>query len=216
MIGKGCVVAVLVLVLAGCATAPHDVLVRHYTLPARAAVATRAAGAAAPAAGTLQVARINVPAWLAGTGLYYRLDYRNKAALASYARSDWAAPPAQMLAALLRDTLAAGGDWKAVVGPASTARAALVLHVDLDDFSQVFAAPGRSAGRLDATVTLLDGATGVVVAQRRFGIQVPASTADAVGGIAALRTASRRFALEVQRWLPSVLSRHPLWPSKRN
>lgn len=192
------------LLLTGCATATHrDAFPTRYTLaPAPAARAVPAPG---PGAATLRIDRIAVPAWLQGTAMLYRLDYRNPAVVAAYADSEWAAPPAELLAQRLRDTLAGAGGWRAVVGPSVSTPATLEISVRLDEFSQVFVAPQRSAGVLDATVTLTADPDGQVIAQRRFHIRVPAQRADAAGGVAALGRASRAFADRLAAWLRSAV-----------
>lgn len=190
--------ALCMIALGGCATASRqNVVPRHYTLGGSAPVTSQPSRH--PAGATLRVARIEMPAWLQGSGLYYRLAYRNDNVIAAYANSDWAAPPAGMLEQRLRSALADGG-WRAVVGPASTAPADFALHVSVDDFSQVFASPGESFGVLDATVTL-DGANDTLVAQRHFHFRVAAPTADAAGGVKALDAASRDFARRLRDWL---------------
>lgn len=147
----------------------------------------------------MRVARIEMPAWLQGTGLYYRLAYRHDNAIAAYANSDWAAPPAGILEQRLRNALADSG-WRAVIGPGSNAQADFTLHLRLDDFSQVFTAPTQSFGVLDATATVV-AASDAVVAQRHFHVRVAAPRADAEGGVKALDAASRDFARQVRDWL---------------
>lgn len=182
----------------GCALTARPTAPQQYTL---AAVAPAAAQAPRADAATLKVARIGVPAWLAGTGMYYRLRYRGDAALAAYTQSDWAAPPGGLLQQVVQRALARTGDWRVVVGPATPAHAAFSLYIHLDDFSQVFSAPGQSAGVLDATATLLAHADGAALAQRHFHVTVPAATANAAGGVAALSAASHSFAAQLAAWL---------------
>lgn len=187
------------LVLGGCAAVSRPAAFpRHYALATAAAAAP---STRAHADATLRIARVSVPAWLDGTGMYYRLAYRADDGIAAYADSDWVAPPADMLEVLLRNTLAAGAGWRAVVGPGDPTQSAFTLQVRIDDFSQVFASPQDSVGRLAATVTLLDGQSDKVIAQRPFRIEVPAPGADAAGGVAALNRASRQFADAVRTWL---------------
>lgn len=189
------------LALGGCGAASRQNIVpRHYTLGSLTSASTPTSPQAKGA--ILRIARIEMPAWLQGTGLYYRLAYRNDNAIAAYANSDWAAPPAAMLERRLRDALADGG-WRAVVGSASNAQADFTLHVSVDDFSQVFTSPGESFGVLDATVTL-DGASDALVAQRHFHFRIAAPSADAAGGVRALDTASRDFARQLRDWLPAA------------
>ncbi|MGH8235380.1 MAG: ABC-type transport auxiliary lipoprotein family protein [Rhodanobacteraceae bacterium] len=191
------VLVLCLLALGGCGAASRqNVVPRHYILGGSAAAsqtASRSSGA------TLRVARIGMPAWLQGTGLYYRLAYRNGNVIAAYANSDWAVPPAAMLERRLCAAFAKGG-WRAVVGPASNAQADFALHVRVDDFSQVFTSPGDSFGVLDATVTL-DGANDALLGQRHFHFRVAAPTPDAAGGVKALDAASQDFAQQLRGWL---------------
>jgi len=187
-----------VLALGGCGAASRqNVVPRHYILgnsaPAASQTPPHSSGA------TLRVARIEMPAWLQGTGLYYRLAYRNGNVIAAYANSDWAAAPAGMLEQRLRDALA-DDRWGAVIGPDSTAQAAFTLHVRLDDFSQVFTSASESFGVLDAEVTLVS-ANDAVIAQRPFRFRVAAPTADAAGGAKALDDATRDFVRRLRDWL---------------
>lgn len=183
--------------LGGCAAASRqNVVAHHYTLgglpQATAQTPSRTRGA------TLRIAHIEMPAWQQGNGLYYRLVWRDGNAIAAYAHSDWAAPPAEMLERRLRDALAGG--WGGIIGSASTAQADYTLDITIDDFIQVFATPAQSFGVLDATATLV-AANGAVVAQRHFHFRVAAASADAAGGVAALDAASRNLAQRLRDWL---------------
>lgn len=199
------VLTLCLLALGGCGAASRqNVVPRHYTLGPLANATTPTPSHAKGA--ILRVAGIEMPAWLQGTGLYYRLAYRNENVIAAYADSDWAAPPAAMLEQRLRSALDDGG-WRAVVGPAGSAQADFTLHVSVDDFSQVFTSPGASFGVLDATVTL-DGANDALVAQRHFHFRVAAPTADAAGGVKALDAASRDFAGRLREWLRAQPPNH--------
>lgn len=192
------VLALCLMTLGGCGAASRqNVVPRHYTLGGASPAASQPSSN--PRGAILRIARIDMPAWLQGTRLHYRLAYRNDDVIAAYANSDWAAPPAGMLEQRLRNALAAGG-WRAVVGPASTAQADFTLQVRVDDFSQLFTSPGESFGVLDATVTLV-AVNDAVVAQRRFRFRVAAPSPDAAGGVKALGAASRDFARQLRDWL---------------
>lgn len=202
MIRIGFAACACVLLLAGCASASKQApFPKHYALAAPAPAAAQHAAQAPQHRATLRVARIVVPAWLEGDGLYYRLAYRGDDRVAAYANSDWVAPPAGMLESLIRNDLAGGGTWRIVVGPGSPAQTDFSLHIRLDDFSQVFTSPGKSHGVLDATATLVDTRTETAMTQKRFHIQADAPTANAAGGVKALGDASRQFATRLQQWL---------------
>lgn len=193
-------VAITCLGLAACAPPTRQAFPQRYTL--QVVPPTTRSKVVPTRAATLTIARIAAPEWLQGTSLYYRLRYRRAAALAAYADSAWAAPPAAMLARVLRTRLAASGAWRAVVGADAGADTTFRLQVRLDDFAQVFTQPQQSHGVLDATVTLIDGAR--VVAQTRIRLVAPAPSPDAAGGVAALNAASAEFATRVQAWLQSM------------
>jgi cholesterol transport system auxiliary component len=194
------------LVLGGCVHATKGEFPRHYALDNPAQVIHEARQPDNSGGKILQIARIAVPEWLEGTAMYYRLDYQHDSRLSAYGRSDWIAPPATLLEPMLQNAIAAGGGWRAVIGPANPANADASLQLRLDDFSQRFSQPGHSVGVLDATATLIGNHDDGVVAQQHFHIEVAASTPDAQGGAQALGEAGRQFAAQVQRWLGSVAS----------
>lgn len=196
-----------VLLLAGCAQASKQVFPRHYTLMESAAPSAQHAPATPGAGSILQVERIDVPPWLQGNDIYYRLDYKHDDQIAAYGLSDWVAPPARMLEQMIQNTLAADGAWRLVLGPASPAKADLSLHIRLGDFSQVFTSPQQSYGVLDATATLMETQDGNAVAQRHFHVRTEAPSANAEGGVKALNRASRQFATELEQWLGTAAKR---------
>lgn len=197
------------LMLSGCMSTTQTRRVHHYALGAPVAASADHQQMAPARRGVLKIPRISVPPWLAGTAMYYRLDYRGDGQLSAYGQSDWAAPPATLLEPLVQAALAAGGRWRAVVGPHSSATADASLQLRLQDFSQIFASPEQSTGVIDATATLLDNADAGVIAQRHFHVAVPASGADAQGGAAALRTASHDLARQIAGWLKTVPAGSP-------
>lgn len=187
------------LALSGCMHSTKARFVQHYML--NAPVPRESQQPALAGNRILQVARIEVPEWLDGTAMYYRLDYRADAQLATYADSDWIAPPATLLEPLLERAIVAGGVWGAVIGPGSLASADVSLQIRLDDFVQVFSQPQQSNGVVDATATLISNRDEHVIAQRHFHVEVSAPTPDAQGGVKALNQASAQLAVELQRWL---------------
>lgn len=199
---KSCIFLVACLsALGGCTS-----VARQNAFPQRYALGPAASQIAPPPQAqprrmTLQVARVEMPAWLRGEGMYYRLDYGNRQRVAAYADSAWVAPPAEMLQQLVRNMLAADGTWHAVVGPGSDARAQFILRVDVEDFSQVFTSPQTSFGVLDAAATLVDAHNAKVIAQRSFHLRIAAPSADAAGGAAALGATSQDFTRQLQAWL---------------
>jgi cholesterol transport system auxiliary component len=191
---KQAAAALLLAVTAGCTLAPQREAVDSYDLGPPAARAASAPGFSA----ILLVPEISAPAWLDGQGILYRLSYENEARPQAYARSRWVAPPAALLTQRLRGGFAgvAGG----IVTGADGARAHYALRVELEDFSQSFAAPGDSRVALRARASLVRLADRSLVAQRVFQVERAAPTADARGAVAALRQAGDDFVGQALAW----------------
>ena len=137
----------------------------------------------------LLLADIEAPAAVDGTAVLFRLGYADVQQLRPYAQARWSMPPAQLVRQRLRDQLS---QQRVVLNPAE-GPAALILRLELEEFTQVFEAPDRSVGLVRLRATLLETANGRerLVAQRRFTVQRPAPSADAAGGVRALTAASR-------------------------
>ena len=139
------------------------------------AVAQQAQGAATLPAVVL--ADVDAPPALDGTAVVYRLAYSDAQQLRPYALARWSMPPAQLL----------------------------VLHVELEEFSQLFDTVDHSTGlvRLRATLGRAAGRAGVqeLVAQRGFVVQRVADGADAAAGVRALTAAVDAAIAEVEQWL---------------
>ena len=82
----------------------------------------------------------------------------------------------------------------------------LVLRVELEEFSQLFSSPGNSvaAVRMRATLVDLTPAGEVLRGQKVFVAQVPARSADAVGGVQALSEAATQCANELSAWIDAA------------
>jgi len=83
---------------------------------------------------------------------------------------------------------------------------ALTLHLELEEFSQLFETPERSNALLRLRATLGQNGNGSerLVAQRSFVLQRPAPTADAAGGVRALTAATDAVIQEMVPWLEQV------------
>jgi cholesterol transport system auxiliary component len=120
-----------------------------------------------------------------GVEMHYRLAYRDGAELAAFARSRWAAPPADMVRR----------QFVRALPPNSGARCALEL--ELVEFSQVFTAPDASEARVE-----LRAAAGG--AARGFRAVEPGAGPNAASGAAAFARATERIVAEVAQWLGSL------------
>lgn len=189
-------------------------------LAAPAAPATPAAPAA-PAAGTLRPALAPLAIDDIGTAggaldsqaLLYRLAYADARQLRPYAQARWTMPPAQLFGQRLRERL---GQQRPVfnvregvaLNRSQNARLPL-LRLELQEFSQLFSAPGASVGliRLQATLLEITPAGEKLVAQRTVTLQRPAPSADAVGGVHALTAAADAAIEELALWLAQASPR---------
>jgi cholesterol transport system auxiliary component len=146
---------------------------------------------------SLVVYDLSAPAWLDSPFIYYRLAYEDAARPHAYADSRWVTSPAALIAIRLRGRLAAAGKG-GIVHPADGARANHALRVELDEFSQVFDAPGKSRAVVRLRASVLGNRA--LIAQRSFSVERPASTPDAEGGVRALIGASDEAVEQLVAW----------------
>ena len=132
---------------------------------------------------------LHLPFWLDSQAMSYRMAYVDVQRLRTYAQAKWAAPPAQLLQQRLRQRLA--------IVPGG---APCTLRVELDDFSQTFDSPGSSRALLSG-VAVLSGKGRVVIARLPLRVDVPAASADAQGGVAALAVAAENLSIALSQWL---------------
>ncbi|MCJ0765392.1 PqiC family protein [Variovorax sp. CYS-02] len=170
-----------------------------------AAAATRQAPLA-----TLALAEIEASGPLDSSAVLYRLAYADAQQLRPYAQARWSMPPPQLLRQRLRESL---GQRRVVLNIdelASLGRSEgvhpLTLRIELEEFSQIFESPERSAGLVRLRATLVDSLpTGDrLLAQRSVVAQRPAPTPDAPGGVRALTAAADAAVEEITQWLQQV------------
>jgi cholesterol transport system auxiliary component len=181
--------------LGGCALGPQREPVASYDLGPPGA---RGAGRPATIPAMLLVPDVSAPAWLDGNGIVYRLSYDNNARPQAYAGSRWVAPPAALLTQRLRSRLA--GASGGVLNVSDGARADYALRVDLEDFSQSFAAADASRVALRARASLVRLADRALMAQQVFAVDKDAPSADARGAVAALGLAGDEFIDALVQW----------------
>lgn len=208
---------VLVLAVTGCSALPSQ--------PTRPALYDFGPGAVAPAsvdrraplpplALALALADVEAPGLPEGSNaVYYRLAYTDGQQLRPYSQARWSQPPAQLVQQRLREQL---GQRRAILKADDGAALArdsarggalpLVLRVELEEFSQLFSSPGNSvaAVRMRATLVDLTPAGEVLRGQKVFVAQVPARSADAVGGVQALSEAATQCANELSAWIDAA------------
>lgn len=145
---------------------------------------------------------VSAPAWLDSPSIYYRLAYQDAARPQAYADSRWVASPAELIATRLRGRLAPSGKG-GIVHPADGARASYALRVELNEFTQVFDAPGRSRAVVRLRASVLGSRA--LIAQKSFSVERPASTPDAEGGVRALIGASDEAVDQLVAWAVASL-----------
>lgn len=138
-----------------------------------------APGARLPA---VRVASVRAVAPFDSPDMLYRLAYRNAAEIAAYANSRWAATPAEMFR---KQLLRAAGDGQ---GKCS-------LEVEIQEFTQVFAAKEASEARLDLRASVRGGAA------RSLSVVEANAGPDASGGAAAFARAANRAIGEMSAWI---------------
>lgn len=157
-------------------------------------------GAAPVAAGPrpLLALRVQASPALDSPAMLYRLAYADAQQLRAYSQARWAMLPAELLQQRLRDGL---GRSFSLLPVGETAPR--VLHVELDEFSQLFTAPQESSGLLRLRVSVLQRTAGgeQLLAQRDWQLQQPAPSADAAGGVRALHKATEAAMIELVQWL---------------
>lgn len=129
------------------------------------------AASASPSLPPLKVLEVSAPPTLDHDGILYRLNGDSQRS-GRYADSRWTMSPARLLTQRLRTALSA----RATVLSGADAVQAPMLKVELTEFEQVFDSSTQSR-------------------------RAPASTADAAGGVAALRAASDDFAGQIGAWV---------------
>ena len=143
---------------------------------------------------------------LDSTSVLYRLTYSDAQQLRPYSLARWSMPPAQLLQQRLREHLGQSRPvLNTALGPAAD-KPAMVLHLELDEFSQLFESSERSSALVRLRATLGQGGQGIerLVAQRSFIVQRPAASADAAGGVRALTEATDAAIAELGLWVQQV------------
>ncbi|MES2950433.1 MAG: ABC-type transport auxiliary lipoprotein family protein [Pseudomonadota bacterium] len=155
----------------------------------------------------LVLAEVEANAALDSAAVLYRLAYSDAQQLRPYAHTRWSMAPSQLLRQRLREQL---GQRRAVLNAAQgvvvAGKPPMVLHLELDEFSQLFETAERSSGLVRLRATLGQGGGGAerLLAQRSFVVQRPATGADAAGGVRALTEAADAVIAEIEQWLQQV------------
>lgn len=134
---------------------------------------------------------VRAPLWIDSPSIGYRLAYSEPKRLREYTQSRWVGPPAQLVQQRLVRQLG--------MIPVGQGGTRCVLRIDIDEFSQVFETPTSSRGVIQARAQLLDRSRTSLVFQE-LNIEIPAPSADARGGVAALTAAVDQLEADLLAW----------------
>ena len=155
--------------------------------------ADTAPGAPRMAAPTLIVSPPHAAAGYASQRIAY---VRAAHQLEYYAHSEWADPPARMIAPLIVTALEAGGNFRAVVLTPSVATGELRLDTEITRLQHdLLSQPGRV--RLTLRAYLIDNTTRSVLAWREFDERVAVTREDPYGAVIAANQAVRKVLAEL-------------------
>lgn len=132
--------------------------------------------------------------------MQYFLAYADATRREVYAESRWAAPPARLLEKALARRLLSGN--------AGIQSAGCRLRVELDEFAQVYDAPGSSHALLEVRAMLMAPRANVLLLRRSFR-QSPATGADARAGVLGFAAATRDLGAEIEHWLDQMALEQP-------
>lgn len=149
---------------------------------------------------SLSVAHVDAPGWLDSTRMFFRLVYANEQQPRPYATSRWNTPPAQLFEQRMKSRLGQAGGM--VLSASAGAMRVPVLHIEIDEFMQVFESPAESAAHVTVRAAVLHNR--VLIAQKTFMKKLPTPTADAQGGVQALADASDAVIADMIPWLSQL------------
>lgn len=181
--------------LTGCATG-KSVEATVYDLGTLGPINAGSAVTIAPIA----VADVTSAPWLDNQLMYFRLSYANDQQPRPYASSRWSMPPPQLLGQRIKARMAQAGG--AVLSGSDGAINLPLLRLEADDFSQRFDSPTTSIVHVAWRASVLNGR--VLVAQKTFEQERPASGADAAAGARALATTTDVLIGDMMAWLATL------------
>jgi cholesterol transport system auxiliary component len=202
--GAGVLFCLMLLGMGGCSSLKPQARATAYDFgPGPIAVVPASRMAPLP---TLVLAEVEANAALDSSAVLYRLAYSDVQQPRPYAQTRWSVAPAQLLRQRLREQLSQRRSVLNAAQGVVVGKPAMVLHLELDEFSQLFETPERSIGLVRLRATLGQGGKGAesLLAQRSFIVQRPAATADAVGGVRALTAAADAAIAEIEQWVQQV------------
>lgn len=196
----------LMLLLAGCfGGTTGQIEPAYYDIPvnfSKASVLSGSGNKPSNQAAVLAVRQVKVqaPVWLNSPAMQYRLLYADTERRLSFTESRWVAPPADMLELALKRRNSPLENRLEAEG--------CRLHVDLDEFIQVFDLPDSSRALVELRASLVSSRNGKLMAHRRF-IQASSAGNDAKSGVAAFVVALRSVSTDIDEWLAQMALASP-------
>ncbi|HTH93699.1 MAG TPA: hypothetical protein VL550_00575 [Rhodocyclaceae bacterium] len=171
------------LLLSACGITPQrQPEVAHYDLP----------GTPPDLSAPLRSLDVSPSTWMNGNAMYYRLAYAaDGSRREQYGETRWSAQPADLIETRLKRGLIGNMGSEAAKG--------CRLHIDLDDFVQVFDAPEASRLQLDTRAALYDASQNLL-ARKIFSLSRPAGS-NAKSGVVASAEVTDDFAHQLQDWV---------------
>ena len=154
---------------------------------------------------SLLIADATAPSWLDNNAIHYRLLYQNPTQSYTYASSRWIAAPAALLTQQIRNHIVASTSEQ-VIKDNSTAKADYALHIELEEFTQLFDTMDASHIVIGLRASLVERNTRKLLAQKDLSLAEKTPTADAAGAVFALSSASNQLINELVAWLTAELS----------
>lgn len=154
---------------------------------------------------SILMTEITAPVWLATPAIQYRLAYHDAARSYHYAQSRWVTSPAKLLSRRIQDDLVQS-TRKGVVSSHEGLKSDYALHLELEEFTQVFDQPHSSRAVIRLRANLVERATRQLIAQHKFSVEQATTSADAAGAVAALIQLSDQLSTEIIRWLADQLT----------
>lgn len=154
---------------------------------------------------SLLIADATAPSWLDNNAIHYRLLYHNPTQSHAYASSRWIAAPAALLTQQIRNRIVTRTNEQ-VIKDSSTAKTDYALHIELEEFIQLFDTMDASHIVIGLRASLVERNTRKLLAQKDLSITEKTPTADAAGAVFALSSASNQLINELVDWLTAELS----------
>ncbi len=145
------------------------------------------------------IPQVTAPLWLDNPAIHYRLAYHSAAQSYTYANSRWSSPPAFLFTQQIKQKIAAD-THHLVIKDSSVAIVEYELHIEIEEFSQIFNTLADSYVSVRFRASLVNNAHRLV-AQKIFNTTHATATADAAGAVDSFTAASNRLMNELIEWL---------------